>query len=140
MRDLLILTSDILHKLLAIKSKLLQMVMFSSLHIVTQVCMSTLFVSFLIYPSHFLLKICKVKNARLYAVTMLCQCLNVKLAVVVLWNCIFVASLQINRLSISESSGRYLNFILVSADPQYLFFYANPKIKYFKFIHSFSFP
>lgn len=102
--------------------------------------MSTLFVSFLIYPSHFLLKICKVKNARLYAVTMLCQCLNVKLAVVVLWNCIFVASLQINRLSILESSGRYLNFILVSADPQYLFFYANPKIKYFKFIHSFSFP
>lgn len=80
------------------------------------------------------------KNARLYAVTMLCQCLNVKLAIVVLWNCIFVASLQINRLSISDSSGRYLNFILVSADPQYLFFYANPKIKYFKFIHSFSFP
>lgn len=139
MRDLLILTSDILHKLLAIKSKLLQMVMFSSLHIVTQVCMSTLFVSFLIYPSHFLLKICKVKNARLYAVTMLCQCLNVKLAIVVLWNCVFVASLQINRLSISELSGRYLNFILVSADPQF-FFYANPKIKYFKFIHSFYFP
>lgn len=98
--------------------------------------MSTLFVSFLIYPSHFLLKICKVKNARFYAVTMLCQCLNVKLAIVVLWNCVFVASLQINRLSISELSGRYLNFILVSADPQF-FFYANPKIKYFKFIHSF---
>lgn len=85
--------------------------------------MSTLFVSFLIYPSHFLLKICKVKNARFYAVTMLCQCLNVKLAIVVLWNCVFVASLQINRLSI----GRYLNFILVSADPQFFCFMQIPR-------------
>lgn len=100
--------------------------------------MSTLFVSFLIYPSHFLLKICKVKNARFYAVTMLCQCLNVKLAIVVLWNCVFVASLQINRLSISELSGRYLNFILVSADPQF-FFLCKSQDKIFQiysFIHS----
>lgn len=102
--------------------------------------MSTLFVSFLIYPSHFLLKICKVKNARFYAVTMLCQCLNVKLAIVVLWNCVFVASLQINRLSISELSGRYLNFIYSYQLTLNFFFYANPKIKYFKFIHSFYFP
>lgn len=66
---------------------------------------------------------CNVKNAMFHAVTMLCQCLKEILVVVVLWNCILVASLQMNRLSISESSGRYmyLNFILVSAYPQYLF-------------------
>lgn len=70
---------------------------------------------------------CNVKNAMFHAVTMLCQCLKEILVVVVLWNCILVASLQMNRLSISESSGRYLNFILVSAYPQYLFLKQIPR-------------
>lgn len=82
---------------------------------------------------------CNVKNAMFHAVTMLCQCLKEILVVVVLWNCILVASLQMNRLSISESSGRYLNFIHTRIGLSSVFiFEANPKIKYFKFIYEYK--